>query len=449
MLRRFTILFSIIWLYSSTSLAQQYKEWSLEDCIQYAVEHNIDLQRQSITVEKRKVAIQQGKWAFVPSLSINSNYTMSTGRVLDPTTYQFDDISFTGNSASSISGDMAVYSGRRSVRTLKKAKLSLRAAHIQEEMIKQDLRINVVAAYMDVLCAKEQTKIAEESASLIQEQLNKSQVLFDAGSITESDILQLKSKLFEAQNDVVSARNSTEMAYLALCNLLEIDDYKTFRISVPVETAPEPPVLNVDEAVENNPEYRSSVIDRELAESEYKIASSSLTPTISLSVGYGSSFSDARKRNVLQPDGSITVENYPFFKQYYDNASAYATVGLKIPIFGNMTARSNVKTARLAIKEAEYNIQVKKKDVRTKILKAKIDCESAYDVYKRSILEVEYAQEAQRQIDEKYNLGAADYLSWSTALVESAKARYALAEAKYTYILKAEIMGFYAQTCAF
>ena len=422
---------------------QAQKVWTLEDCINYAEENSIDVQKQALTTDKSRLDLQEGKWAFVPSISASTNYTASTGRVLDPTTYQFVQTSLTGNSSSSISGDIALFEGGKKIHALKRAKLSLRASFLKEESVRYNLKLNVIAAYMDVLCAEENIRIAEQSASLVEAQYERSKIRLEAGDITESDVLQLRSQLYSAQNDVSSARHSAQMALLSLCNLLEIEAYESFPVAEPAMDELTTELLDMDAAIEKHPDYQASLLNESLAHQDIKIAKASLYPTLSLSAGYGSSFSDARQKAIPNPDGTITYEAYSFFQQYADNRSVYVSVGLRIPIITGLSARNSVKRAKIAASEAECETRSIRKLLRKNILQAQIDCESARDKYLRAREEVRYAEEAQRQIEEKYNLGETDCLVWSAALAELAKAKYSESEAKYTGLLKAEILKSY------
>ncbi len=417
--------------------------WTLDECIRYAEEHNIDIQKQNLAIKKSELTLKEGKWAFVPSLIASSNYTSSTGRVLDPTTYQFVQTDLTGNSNSSVSGDITIFEGGRKIQALNKAKISLRASLLKNESLKFNMRLNVIAAYMDILCAKEQVLVAEQSASLVEVQLERSNILLDAGYITESDVLQLKSQLFAAHNDISAATYYLQMARLSLCDLLEIEDFSTFEVAPPHTDCCLFVDIDTEKAVENHPDYMAAILEQELSLTDLKIAQSSLYPKLSLSVGYSSSFSDARKKSILEQDGTVKYETYHFLQQYVDNASAYVSVGLQIPILTGLTAKSSVKRAKIAATEAEYNIMMVRKELRKKIFQAQMDCKTAHDDYIRAQEEVRYAELAQLQIDEKYNLGTTDYLAWNTALVELSKARYSLTEAKFKYYFKNEFLKSY------
>lgn len=417
--------------------------WSLEDCVNYAMEHSIDLKRQAFSIDRENLSLQEGKWAFVPKLSASSSYTVSTGRVLDPTTYEFVSTKYTGNNSTSVSGDIALFEGGRKIHALSRAKMSLKAAMIKDESMKYNLRIQIAGAYMDVLCAREQERVARETETLITTQLERTQNLYDAGTVTETDVLQLQAQLSAAKKDVSSAKYAYQMARLTLCDLLEWEDYMHFEVTEP--SAPLSSALEWDlEAVlENHPEIRSCEIQKDLAALDYKLARTALSPRLSLSAGFGTSYSDARQKAIMNPDGTIKYEAYPFFNQYADNGSAYVSLSLSIPILNGMSTRNGIRRARISAAETNLNLIETRKRVRKRLLQAQMDCSLAKERYEQSQEESSYAEEVFRQVDCKYNLGAVDFVVWNTALVDLAKAHYSLAEAKYSYYLRTEILNYY------
>lgn len=444
MLRRNSIIIVLLLFCSFCALAQEeHRTWSLEACVKYAMENSPRIKKQGIAIDNAKISVIENKWAFVPTLRFSSSYTMSTGRVLDPTTYQFVETSYTGNSSSSLNGEVTLFEGGRKPLSLERAKLALQFSILQNEALREDLALNVIAAYLDASNAKAQIKIAEETAELVKAQLDRSRELFTAGSITESDVIQLQSQLFNAETDVSSAKNLYEMAMINLCDLLEVDDYWTVEIIEPSCSNNFWEGLAAEDIVETHPEYRASALSEQLAELDLKISRAALSPRITISAGYGSSFSDARKKAVQTQEGGYKYESYPFWNQYGDNASTYASVGLSIPILNGLTARNGIKRAKNALLEAKYTTAETARQIRKQYLQAQVDCRAAREQYYLSVEELQYAEEAQRQVNEKYNLGTADYSSWVSATVELTKARYSCANKNYLWILRQEILKTY------
>lgn len=417
--------------------------WTLDDCVNYALEHSIDLQRQEHAIDRERLALQEGKWAFVPRLSASTSYTMSSGRVLDPTTYEFVKTNYTGNSSASVSGDVTLFEGGKKIRALSRAKLSLKAAILKEESLKYNLRIQIAGAYMDVLCAREQERIANETVTLISTQLYRTRSLFEAGSVTETDVLQLQTQLTAAKKDVSSAEYAYRMARLVLCDLLEWEDIDGFEVADSVRMVPETLDWDLEAVINNHPDIRSTELHKELADVDYRLARAAISPRLSLSAGFGTSYSDARQKVMANEDGTLKYEAYPFFEQYADNGSAYVSVSLSVPILNGLSTRNGIKRARIAVSETELDRLETRKRIRKTLLQAQMDCSLSKGQYEQSLEELDYAEEVFKQVDRKYNLGAVDYISWNTAVIDLAKARYSLAEAKYSYYLRAEILDYY------
>lgn len=417
--------------------------WTLDDCVNYAMEHSIDLQKQAYSIDRERLALQEGQWAFVPRLSASTSYTMSTGRVLDPTTYEFVKTNYTGNSSASVSGDVTLFEGGKKIHNLSRAKLSLKAAMLKEESLKYNLRIQIAGAYMDVLCAREQERIAKEAVTLISSQLDRTRRLYEAGSVTETDVLQLQTQLSAAKKDVSSAEYAYRMARLVLCDLLDWEDIDGFEVSEFVRMVPEDLDWDLETVLNNHPDVRSSELNKDLADADYKLALAAISPRLSLSAGFGTSYSDARQKAMINEDGTLKYEAYPFFEQYADNGSAYVSLSLSVPILNGLSTRNGLRRARIAAAETKLDMMDVRKRIRKQLIQAQMDYSLALGQYEQSLEESNYAEEVFRQVDRKYYLGAVDYLSWNTALVDLAKARYSFAEAKYSYYLRAEILDYY------
>lgn len=444
MLKRIlTVLFSLVVLSTLKTVAQNDIHWTLQACIDYALDHNIEIQRQELSQQESELSLKESKWAFSPSISASTGVTGSTGRVLDPTTYQFVQTNYTANTSSSISGNITLFEGGRKVYALRKSELGMKASLLEMEALRDNLRMNVIASYLDVLCAEEQRKSTESIVLKLESQLERSQIMFDAGLITESDVLQLHSQVFSAKNDVLAAENSCEMTKLALCNLLEIEDYKSFSVVAPDDEYTDI-FLEVDKTIESRPDYQKALLNQEISRRDEQLSKALLWPSVSLSAGYGSNFSDARKKAIQNQDGTFNYGAYPFFQQYADNASAYASISLNIPILNRMTASRNVKRARIQARNAEFSVATARKEIRMKILQAQIDFNTASDKYHAAQEQLAYAEAAERQICDKYNLGATDFNSWNNAVYELAVSQYSLSAAKCTLIMKHEILKVYA-----
>ena len=269
----------------------------------------------------------------------------------------------------------------------------------------------------------------------------------EAGKVTEADLLQITAQLYSARNDVLTAIGDYDMARLELCQLLEIEDFRDFEAATSAADAM-PGLVPEDEggileAVGWRPEIKSAELGVELARKDLQIARSSYWPTVSLSAGYGTSHSGARQMMLQNPDGTFRYEAYPFFRQYADNASSYVSVSLSIPILSGLSVRKNVRRTKTALRDAEYALASTRKGIVKEYLQAGIDSRTAYGKYLGAQEQVRSAEEAARQITAKYESGAADVITYSTAVSVLASARYQMLSAKYECIFKQKILEMY------
>lgn len=410
------------------------KVWTLEECIDYALEHNIEIKRQELGVDNSEIGLSESRWDYAPMLSAGSSYSISSGRVLDQTTYEFIENNVVGSSSASVSGSVQVFSGMRRHYALKKAKASMKASLADLESVRQDIELNVTAAYLQILCDQENLASAREMALMLESQMERIQTMVDLGRVTEADLLQIRSQHYAALNDVAAAEGQCRLSKMELCQLLEIQDWEDFAI--------EP--MNVNDydgmrlfpitdslAVESRPEYRSAEAGVEVARRNLQIARSSYYPSLSLSAGYGTSYSGARQKAVQNPDDTYRYEAYPFFRQYLDNGSSYLSLSLNIPIFSGMSTRNSIRRAKNASLDAQYALQAVKKQLSREYEQALIEYQTSCRQYETVREQLAYAEEAARMMTEKYNLGKTDYLSWRQAESEYLKAKKDCITSKY------------------
>lgn len=445
MLKQFFVLLGFLCSTSVCAFAQEGIVWTLEDCIQYAIEHNEDVMRRILSEKVRETELSDRKWSFVPTMSAGTGGTFSGGRVLDPTTYEFVETRYTTNSNASVGTNFSIFEGGRKLYALQRAKLNLEVSALETEDARFSLKINVIAAFLDILRVEEQIKNSINTMSRYDEQLKYTTAMYEAGVITESDILQLKTQIIAVKNDMSSIKSAYEIAKLSLCDLLGISDYSTLFVAAPeMEDYSQYSVLNdLDGIISKLPAMQYVEKNLELAKKEIQIQKSLHLPSISFNAGISSNSSDSRKKIIINKDGTISYGNYSFFQQYADNLSGYASVNLSIPILAGNSIRNNVKRAKLNYTNVELLISSQKKVLRKQVLQAQISLNTAYEQYVGAIEQLKYAENAEMHLNNKYNLGAVDYNSWNNAVVDLATAQYRLSESKYSFLLRREILKIY------
>ena len=420
--------------------------WTLQECIRYAQENNIEIQRQELSIEDAELARKQTRLNYIPSVSASVGSGTSFGRVLDPTTYEFRENSSNTDLSASLSLGTEVFAGMRKYHQLKKSNLALQDMLLQVDKARNDLSLNITAAYLDVLFAEEKVTIASQRYPNAHVAGRTDANAGGIGTQNHGRPAAIAADLADAQFQDIEAKNNRTLAYFTLCQLLEIDDYETFRILIPESMPVSRDGVAVGpgeiyEMAQELPQVKSAGLAMDMADRDISIAKSGLYPTLSLSAGYGSSFSNGRQKPDI--NNPATYIQYPFKDQIRDNASYHISLSLSIPIFNSLSARNNVKSYRIARHRAEYDYMIMQKNLNKEIRQAYIDAVGAYEQYEAAAKNVTTTEEAFRMLEEKYNLGAASPVDYSIALYNLVNARSQLAQAKYSYLFKTKILDFY------
>lgn len=433
---------------AAPSSAPTARGWTLEECIAYAREHSLDMHIRELAAESKRLALAESKWGYAPNVSLSGGYNLSTGRVLDPTTYNFIENQTVQGVSGSLSAAMTLFGGMQNLYQLRRAKLDLRSELLGIEKAWNDVRLNITASYLEILCAKEYVRDAQQLVETLRLQEQHTSKLVEAHKVTSADLLQVQSQLADAENDLFTAINLHSVAMLNLCHLLDYDDYERFDIATPPDQALSPAwlpddVATVQEAAMALPQIGQAHTVIGLARRDLQLARTAYSPTISLSAGYGSSYSDARQKMFQNPDGTYRYEQYAFGDQFMDNASSYISLSLQIPIFNRLSVRHTVRSRKIALRQAEYSLRVQEKQLLKEVNQAYIDAQTAWEKYLASRKYVASASEAFRQIGKKYNMGAATMVDYSVAVGNLVKANGQLSRSKYEYIFKIKMLDFY------
>lgn len=446
---RIIMIVGLIFNNINTVYAQMH-QWTLDECIAYAYEHNIDIKAKELSARQKEISVSEQQLNFTPSISASNSTSISNGRVLDPTTYDYVENEIVGGNSSSINANINLFNGLRNHYNVKRAKLDLQSALLSIEQIKDDLRLNITAYFLEILCAEENIHIAEQIVTELEIQIEKTEKKIEAKKATIADLLQIKSQLADASNDILMAKQAYDIARLNLCQLLEIEDYSSFCVSASQQFNDENIDLYTSEEtlfalMQTRPEIKAAEINIAIAQQDLKIAKTSYYPTISMTIGYGSSFSDARYKMFQNIDGTYKQEIYPFIEQYKDNANSYVSVSLNFPIFNKLTTRKNVQRQKIAVQQAEYALLQTRKQVSKEITQLLIDVKAAYAKYIGAVQAVDYANEATRQIALKYEIGVSSVTDYNAVIRAQHQAQSRLSQSKYEYFFRCKMLEYYTQ----
>ncbi len=424
-------------------------KWTLEECIQYAIDHNIQIKQRALTTEMNRNILKQAKLSRIPTLNAGSNYSYSAGRVLDETTYRFSNnsINYLGFN---VGGSMSLFSGLQKVNTIKQNKYQLMASLEDLDRAKNDISLSVALAYLQILLDKELLDVARQQLQVTKEQIRRTRTLVDAGSVPMGNLLEVEAQAASEEATVVNNSNALDLAYLNLTQMLELDSLNGFDIVVPEITSPDstftlPPVSEVfSDAMNFMPEIRSATYHLKSSEVSLKLARGAKSPRLSLSGSFNTSFSDNRKKILgVDPVEGVEYGPYPFGEQMADNRNWMIGLGLSIPIFNGWQIQKEVNNARLGIQNAQLQFENEKKSLYKEIQQAWADARAAMNRYMAMKKTVASMKESFRYTSEKFNVGLVTSMDYNTAKTQLAKAQSDLLAAKYEFVFKINVLNFY------
>jgi outer membrane protein len=412
--------------------AQQDSTWSLQKCIGYAFNRNIQIRKSEISNQRSGLYSEQAIAQRMPSLngSFNENFTWSK----DPLTGQS---AMTGANSSnfSISSGVTLYNASKINNQIKQAGLEVEAGKYSLETVKESISLSILNAYLQVLYSEELVKNSQKQIESTSGQLNLAQERLTLKSISISDYAQVKSQLASEKLTMANSESQLAIAKINLMQLMELPVKENFVIVHPdLEEALNqsllPDVLSVYEtALTIKPQVKNAELNKQIASLDEKIAKSSYFPVLSantgISAGYSSTATDA------------------YFSQLNSGLRPTAGFSLSIPIYQKKQIKTSVAVAKLGYQDAELSETDTKNQLRKNIEQVCLDVRSARIEYEASIEKYQATSESSALSDEKFRQGiinSVDYLVTKTNMIV---AESQLLQSKYKLIFSYKILDFY------
>ncbi|MFP4556824.1 MAG: TolC family protein [Bacteroidales bacterium] len=434
-----SFLFSIILLTVST-LTYSQSPWNLTQCIEYALENNIQVKQQELNVKMSENQLKQAKYSAFPNLNASANHNYSFGRAID---YGSNIVSQDLEATSfSINSSVSLFNGFQIANTKKQEQLNLSAALSDVEKLKNNIALNIAAAYLQILFNEEMLETAESQKELTLLQVERTRQLVRAGSLPERNLLEIEAQLASDEMQIVNAQNQLELSYLTLTQLLEIKTPEGFTILKPdlsdfSEEIPADSPLNVfEQAQQILPQIQGATLRLQSAQKNVDIAEGGKYPRLSLSTSYSSGARRYLKGNPLGADD-------PFMEQIRDNTSATIGLSMSIPIFNGWQVQSSISSAKINLENAQLNLELEKNALYKDIQQAYADAMAAQKKYDATEKNVDALQETFRSAEQQFNIGLVNSVEYTTSKTRLNQAQADLISAKYEFIFKSKILEFY------
>ncbi|MDD3637704.1 MAG: TolC family protein [Bacteroidales bacterium] len=441
---KFVLIISLVMIFISGGLMAQ--KWTLEDCVNYALEHNIQIQQSRLEVQAGEINQLESKLDFLPSLNAQASHAYGWGRSIDMATYTYVDEQ-TQQSYFDINSSVTLFNGFQKVNTMKQRRSEYLAAKYSADKIKNDIALSVAGYYLQILFNHELLNNAKRQREVTEQQVNRTNKLVEAGTLARGSLLEIQAQLANEEVSVVQAENQLNLAYLDLLQLLEMEADTDLEIAFPtliVSRAPE--LLPVDyiynTALGVMPEIKQAEQNVEGTERALAIAKGSRSPSLSLNAGIGTNYSDKifLSNNPLDPNYR---EVKPFDDQIRDNRNTTLSFRLSIPIFNGYQSSSYINRSKLNLLNADYNLQLAKNSLRKNVETAYTDALAAYKSYQAREKSLRSLNESFNYTQQKFDRGMVNALDYNMAKNQLNIAESELLSSKYDFIFKLKVLEFY------
>ena len=417
------------------SWAQQAKEWSLSDCVEYALAHNINIKQQENNVKQQEVLLSTSKNSRLPDLNGGISENFSFGRALtSDNTYMNRNTQSTGFS---LSTGVPVFTAGRIPADIKVHRLNLQAALQDFEYARESVMLGVATSFLEAVCQKDMVEVAERQVELSQVQVRRMELLYENDKVSEADLSQIRSTLANDELSLTQQRNRYMLALLDLSQLLELESPDDFDVARPlIDSAimaelPSPDLI-YNEALGVKPQIQAEQIRLQSAQKSVLVAKSAFYPTLYFNAGLGSSY--------YKTSG---FEAMSFGRQLRDNFNQYFGASISVPIFNRFATRNGVRSARLQVNAQQMRLEQAKKSLYKEIQQAYYNAVAAIRQCESSDVALSSASTSFDLMQRKYENGKATLADY-----QDAKTKYMLAESqqiqsRYTWLFRRKILDFY------
>ncbi|WP_170234453.1 TolC family protein [Bizionia saleffrena] len=431
-----TIFATVVALSLSFAALAQDKQWTLQESVNYALDNNITVKQASNTLLTNQQDIIAAKGQFLPSVNANANHSFSTGNV---ELFQGQFTNRTSNSTSlGLNVNETVFNGFRNTNLYKQSQLNLESNQLELDRIKDDISLNVVNAYLNILFNIENLETAEAQYEFSQKQLQRVNELVDAGAQPRADVYDAQATLSRDVQSVTVAENNYELSLLTLSQLLQVP-FEGFAVEViEIDSPSEALMYNdvspiLDYALANRNEVKVAEKGIEISQLGTEISKAGYYPSVSLGYGFGS--------NVFY--SNLQQNEDPFFQQLNDQKSHRFTLSVNIPIFSQFQNKTAVAKSRIQVENAKLRLEQTKLNLESNIQRAFTDAKAAFRAYDAAKVSLESQELAFNNSQERYNIGAMNAFDLEQSRLRLVNAESSLINAKYDFIFKTKVLDFY------
>lgn len=428
------------------------KKWTIQECVDYAIKNNLQVQAQAYNKDVQTKNLDMAKREYLPAVSGQINNNANFGQSLVGTTSIRNDSYYNG---ASVGASMLIFNNGRLEKNIRKTGFDVEASLQDIETIKNNIALQIAQQYLNVMLNREIKKISESAMDNAQRLYDRAKITTDVGTTAQTVLAEATASLAREKQNVKTAQINVDKALFAMAQLLQLPDYRTFDvvdIPVPDELTPQTEsvedVLNI--AYQNQPVVKAAESRIKSAEAQTEVVKTNFWPTVTATAGIGSFYNNLLNKNTLgyQLDPvtgartPITERNY--FQQYSDNFGQQLSLSANIPIFNKGITKLQVEQTKINESIAKNNLEQQKFQLKQDIQQAQFNADSNYEIYLAAVEAERSTQLALDFAEKSYAAGRSTIYDVTIARNNYVNAQGSVAQAKYNYLFSIKVLDFYA-----
>ena len=435
-MKKFVLIITII---TASFASRAQKVWTLDECVDYAMEHNLTILQSIVSQNNAELKYKMAKNAWLPTVSADASESFGFGQ--SPSAYGVYVSDNSSSTSFGISVGMPLFNGLNLYHETKSSSLELNAAKKDLEAAKYDLKLLIMSYYMQVVYNKEIKAVAEKQLTLTEEQHSKTQLLYELGKVAESNVYESAAQVATAKSSLVQANNNLMLSILDIVQALELESVNDFDVVSPDD------FQNIDNqiipsqettyefALRHQPRMEAANLRLEKSYVDVKATKSAWYPSLSLFAGYSNGYYNYFSQSY----------NQPFSDQIKNNGRTSFGLRLNIPIFNAMQTKYRVEQTKLSIENQELAINNAQKELKKDIQQAFYNAVAAEQKYKAAEETFQSAEVAYRFSNESYDAGKATLLELNESKNRLFKSESEMLQAKYEYLYRIKVLNYYNQ----
>lgn len=462
------LFFATVIMFSGMNLEAQTNPMTLTECILMAVEKNISVKQSELSLNDAEINKSDAQGNFLPTLNAQANHSWNIGLNQDITRGTLENMT-TQYTSFGASFNLDLYNGLRNLNQLHRANLAILASEYQLEDMKDDVRLMVANAYLQILFNIEILGVQKSQLEITRKDAERTQGMIDAGTMVKYDLLEIEATMATQEQSVIQAENNLRLSKINLAQMLLITDYENFDVVTIKVEAPfgqilfESPKDIFEKALTHRNDIKRSITGIAIAEKDVALAKGSLQPSLSAYYGYNTrvsyadritgdgkftdvpiGFVSSTKEPVLRSvEGNKAIGPVPFGEQFDRNAGHNIGLRLNIPIFNGYVVRNRVERSKVNLLRSQNQLEQEKLNLENTINQAYNDAKGAFKFYEAAQKTELARRKAYENAVNRFEAGVMNTFDFNQIKQRYENAASDVVRAKFDYIFKLKVLEFY------